>query len=130
MHLVLIYEASIVALTLCREECVEVKLVELALRCDHLQFIGQLVGHHHHSGQRSVGVVAIGIVPLCFCSLLVRICPVVYLLLDKLARVDGTERRTREVEVCTRGDGHITLVEVVQTLARGVCLLTLIFVLE
>ena len=115
LDVLLVLEVRVGALSLGREEEVEVELVELTLSGDAGDVIGDLVGHEHHAGQRLVGVVCPD--PVDLAALLVGVGPVEDLLLDELAGVERAERRAREVEVEARLDGQPGLVELV---ARGV----------
>ena len=109
LHLVLILEPCTVALALGSKEHIEVKLIELALLGHLLYLIGHAVGEHHHAWQREVRVTAS--FPFGLGTLLVRVGPVEYLLLDELTIVDGAERRSREEEIILRRDGQPSLVD-------------------
>ena len=63
-----------------------------------------LVGHHDHPGQSSVGIVLS--LPVFFGTLFIGIGPVVDLLLDELAGVEGTEGGAGQIQVVVGGDGQ------------------------
>ena len=75
------------------EKAVEVKLAELSLLGYLTYLVGQLIGKHHHLGERQIGIPAFTVVPMVFCALLVGIRPVEYLFLDKFATGYGSEGR-------------------------------------
>ena len=108
------------------KKLIQVELVKLPLVSHLLDAVGQLVGHHHHLGQRLVRVrlsLRFGVgVPFLLRPLLVRVGPVVNLFLDELARADGPKGCARQVEVGTGGERHQFLVvefTAVQFLAVG-----------
>ena len=114
LHVVLELELRLVALALGLEEHVEVEGVELAAARDAANLLRHLVGHHDHARQGLVGVGGAGVLarPSLLGTLLVGVGPVVYLLLNELARVERAERRAREEEVVRGLDREVALVHV------------------
>ena len=108
LHLVLEYEVGIFFFSLSLEEKIEVKLVELALQGNPPYIVGYLIGHHDHFRQGKIRI--IGAFPISFSTLFVGICPVEYLLLDKLTAVDSAERRSRQIKIILRFDRQKALV--------------------
>ena len=96
LHLVLIDKAGGLRLAFLAvfggEKYIQIKFVELPLHGDLPDVVRDAVGHHHHPGQRCIGVVR-SPVPVFLGPLFVGIGPVVDLILDKFAAVDGAERR-------------------------------------
>ena len=93
---------GIVAFSLCREKDVQVKFVEFSLLGDLADAVRQAIGHQDHAGQGAVGIVVTA--PVFLCPLLIGVGPVINLLLDEFAGVDGPEGRAGEVEVETGRD--------------------------
>lgn len=60
LHLVFEDEPGVVAVTFGPKEEIEVEFVELAVDGNLPQFVGQLIGHHHHARQGGVGVWPVG----------------------------------------------------------------------
>ena len=100
LNLVFIYKSCILALALCGEEYIEVKLVELSLHSYTPNFLGYLVGHENHSRQCKIRIPRT--FPFGFGALFIGICPVEYLFLDELTAVYRAERRTRKIEIVPR----------------------------
>ena len=88
----------------CREEHVQVKLIELTLHGDLSNAVRDLIGQHDHSGQRQIGIA--GTNPAVLCPLLIGVCPVIDLVFDKLAGVDGSERCAGQEQIVARRDGQ------------------------
>ena len=113
LHLVLIDKPGGLRLTLLAvfggEKYIQIKFVELTLHGDLPDAVRDAVGHHHHPGQRCIGVVR-SPVPVFLGPLLVGIGPVVDLILDKFAAVDGAERRAGQKQIVGCGDGQEGLV--------------------
>ncbi len=63
--------------------------------------VRQSIGRHNHSGQSDVRVALT--LPICLGLLLVGICPVINLLLDKLAGVQCPKRRAGKVQIIIGG---------------------------
>ena len=92
----------------CREELVEIELVELPGARDRQQLVRHLIGQQAHLRQRAVGVPLAGVLrgELLLGALLVGVRPVEDLFLDELARGQRLERRAGEVEVRLGRDGQ------------------------
>ena len=100
LNIALELELRGLALALRRKEDVEVELISVGIERDALDVLRHLIGEHDHARKRRVGIGALRGLPSGFRSLLVRIGPVEDLLLDELARVEGTKRRPgKEQEV-------------------------------
>ena len=104
LDVIFIEEFGVFAVPLRLEEHIQIELVELALFRNLADAVGDLVGHHDHTGQRGIGVVLAN--PVVLGTLLVGIGPVVNLLFDKLAGVEGPERRAGEIEIIAGRDGQ------------------------
>ena len=113
MHLVFIDEAcgfrSVLLFEFRGEKHIQIKLIELALLGNLTDAVRDAVGHHDHPWQRRIGVVRCA-GPILFCTLFVGVGPVVNLILDKLAAVDGSERRAGQEEIIGGCDGQEGLV--------------------
>jgi len=77
------YRASVLANAGRGKENTQIELIEFALHGDFADRIGQLIRQQHHPGQGGVWVVIA--FPFLFGSLLIRISPAQYLLLNELA---------------------------------------------
>ena len=108
LHVALVLELRLAARARCREERVEIELVELPGARDRHQFVRHLVGQQPHLRQRAVGIPLAGVLrrELLLGALLVGVGPVENLLLDELARGQRLERRAGEVEVGLGRDGQ------------------------
>ena len=104
LHLVFVYEPCVLALALCGKEHVKVEFVELSLHGYLPYLLGYLVGHENHSRKRKIRIACA--LPFSFCPLFVGIRPVEYLLLDELAAVYCTERRSRKIKIVSRCYGQ------------------------
>ena len=104
LHIFLVDKAIIIG----TEELIEVKLIEFSLGCYLAYAIWQLISEHHHLWQLCVWIM-IALPFLLFC-LLVTICPVVYLLLNKFTSRNGTERCSRKIKVRACAQRHQTFV--------------------
>ena len=119
MNIILKLELCLVALTLRREEHIEVKLVKLSLLCNLAYAVRDFIGHHHHAWECGIGVFR-RLCPIYLCPLFVGVRPVINLVFDELAGVYRPKRRTRQVEIARRGDGQERFIDGVAFFIFGV----------
>ena len=104
MHIILVDKTAVPAFALGGKEHVQVEFIVFALFRNLLDAFRDLVGHHNHPGQGGVGVVLS--LPIFLGTLFIRVGPVVDLLLDKLAGVEGTEWCAGQIQIMVGGDGQ------------------------
>ena len=104
LHIILVDKTAVPAFAIGGKEHVQVKFIVFTLLGDLLDAFRNLVGHHDHPGQSSVGIVLS--LPVFFGTLFIGIGPVVDLLLDELAGVEGTEGGAGQIQVVVGGDGQ------------------------
>ena len=108
LHLILVSKPRFVVLSARREEHIQIKFIELPLHGNLPNAIGNAVCEHHHARKREIRIIRAS--PVLLCPLLVGVRPVVYLVLDELARIYRPERRTRKEKIMLRGDWEERLV--------------------
>ena len=91
------YKIRLAAAAFGGKKYIQIKLVKLALLGNPLNIVRQAISQHNHSRQGGIGVVLA--LPIRLGLLLIGICPVIYLLLDKFAGVQRPKRRTGKIQI-------------------------------
>ena len=108
LDIALIDEFRLITFAFRGEKDVQVKFVKLAFLSNATDFLRHFIGKHDHARQGGIGV--IWPLPRGFLTLFIRVCPVKHLLFDKLAAVDGAERRTGQEQIMIGRDGQESFV--------------------